>query len=95
MQRITTYQTIATNENGTLRRRTHTFTHVAGEDTVIREYHLALADGTTHTYDLRDQRDGETAEEYKAYRDEHTSGYPEAVKSFLKTVSPRLDEQAA
>lgn len=91
MQRITTYEAIAKNEHGTLRRRTHTFTHVAGKDTVIREYHLVLADGATHTYDLRDQQEGETPEDYKAYRDDHTAQYHDDVKTFLETVNVRMD----
>lgn len=86
MQRITTYEKFVTLPEGTERRRTHTFTHVAGKDTVVREYHLVLPDGTTYTYDLREQQEGETAEEYKAYRDEHTAQYPDAVKAFHAAV---------
>lgn len=86
MQRITTYEVIAKTDNGVLRRRTHTFTHVAGKDTVLREYHLVLPDGSAHVYDVRDQQEGESAEEYKAYLDGHTAKYHNDVKAFLANV---------
>lgn len=86
MQRITTYEVIAKTDSGVLRRRTHTFTHVAGKDTVLREYHLALPDGAIHVYDVREQQEGESPEEYKAYRDGHTAKYHKDVKSFLANV---------
>lgn len=86
MQRITTYETVIKRPEGHERRRTHTFTHVAGKDTTVREYHLALPDGSIYVYDMRDQQEGETDAEYAKHKKAHAALYPDAVKAFHKAV---------